>query len=69
MWTVRNSLFISFGSVLVCLLFIVFISISLLNIANQHLTTALHGAKERVSIAEHIRNQASIRGRLRKREK
>lgn len=61
MWTVRNSLFISFGSVLVCLLIIVIISISLLNIANQHLTTALHGAKERVSIAEHIRNQASIR--------
>lgn len=60
-WTVRNSLIASFAAVLVCLLVVAGIAISLLEHANQQLSSVLHGANERAFIAEHVREQMSIR--------
>jgi len=60
-WTVRNTLYASFGGVLLCLLIVSSLSISLLGDANHQLTAVLHGANERSSIAVQIRNEVSVR--------
>ncbi len=60
-WTVRNTLYASFAGVLVCLIFVVMLSVSLLSSANQQLTSIIHGANERSALVEDIKNLTALR--------
>lgn len=60
-WSVRATLYASFSGVLVCLIFVVMLSVSLLNSANEQLTSIIHGANERSALVEEIRNLTALR--------